>query len=87
VKLPTRHRPPPEAPRRLGRQVDGLYWNETYDPDGLSAPRGAIFPECVPEWSAAKVAFSAIEDEEELAVLSPDDDWDEEDEEEMGCGM
>jgi len=30
--------------------VDGVWWTETYDPQGLSAPRGGIFPEAVIGW-------------------------------------
>ena len=49
--------------------VDGVWWNEDYDPDGYSAPRGGIFPNKVAEWTAVEIDFDAVEDEEELYEL------------------
>lgn len=40
---------------------DGIWWNETYDPDNLSAPRGVILPHVVTRWQATASDF--VEDE------------------------
>jgi hypothetical protein len=42
---------------------DGAWWNETYDPDRLSAPRGVIFRSKLPEWTAHEVDWSEAPDE------------------------
>ena len=55
-----------QLPELIGRPVDGLWWRETYDPDGLSAPRGAIFPSRVPEWAARVCDLDAVDDDSEL---------------------
>ena len=34
---------------------DGVWWQDTLDPENLSAPRGVIFPARLPEWSKKKV--------------------------------
>lgn len=31
--------------------VDGVWWNEVYDPSSLSAPRGGIFPRALESWN------------------------------------
>jgi hypothetical protein len=49
--------------------VDGVWWNEEYDPDGYSAPRGGIFPGKVAEWYATQIDFDDVDDEEELEKL------------------
>jgi len=49
--------------------VDGVWWNEGFDPDGYSAPRGGIFPNKVAEWTAAEIDFDAVDDDEELEQL------------------
>lgn len=49
--------------------VDGVWWNEEYDPDGYSAPRGGIFPGKVVEWHATQIDFDDVDDEEELEKL------------------
>jgi hypothetical protein len=59
-----------EAGRALGHPLDGLWWNETYDPDCLSAPRGAIFPERVASWTSSTLSFDAVDDEEELEAFA-----------------
>ncbi|TXH38911.1 MAG: hypothetical protein E6Q98_01565 [Rhodospirillaceae bacterium] len=45
--------------------VHGLWWNEKYDPDTYSAPRGGIIPSFVDQWTAATVNLDEIEDVEE----------------------
>ena len=42
-------------------QLLGIWWTETYDPDALSAPRGGVFPDRLPQFLRATVP-TAIED-------------------------
>lgn len=49
--------------------VDGVWWNEDYDPDGYSAPRGGIFPNKVAEWTASEIDFDDVDDDEEMERL------------------
>ncbi len=32
-------------------KIDGVWWNDIYDPDSLSAPRGMIVPSMIPTWT------------------------------------
>lgn len=57
-----------------GLSLDGVWWNETHDPDSLSAPRGAILPECVRDWTASPVEVDAVDDDEELDAM-PETEW------------
>ncbi|WP_315921834.1 hypothetical protein [Mesorhizobium sp. SP-1A] len=50
--------------------VDGIWWNEAYDPDSYSAPRGGIFPNKVAEWTAVEIDFDAVDDDDELCELN-----------------
>lgn len=43
--------------------IDGGWWQEAFDPFGLSAPRGGIFPERVATLERRSVAFERIGDE------------------------
>lgn len=49
-------------------QVDGVWWTEDYDPAGLSAPRGGIFPSRVRDWTAMGFSFELVADEEDCLV-------------------
>ena len=42
--------------------IDGVYWDEIYDPDNLSAPRAGIFPNRLSQWSIAQTQFDDVED-------------------------
>jgi len=46
----------------LGFEIDGVWWNEEYAPERLSAPRGGIFPEALQSWSSAPCSFDEVED-------------------------
>jgi len=46
-------------------RVYGLWWNETYEPDNLSAPRGGILPPFVKQWAIKTLDLDEIEDVEE----------------------
>jgi hypothetical protein len=50
--------------------IDGVWWNEAYDPDRLSAPRGGILPERLAEWAAEACSFNDVED---VTALHADD--------------
>lgn len=39
--------------------LDGVWWNDVFDPDGLSAPRGVIVPSKISGWTTKKVRHSA----------------------------
>jgi hypothetical protein len=58
-----------EAGAVLGREIDGLWWRDVFDPDGLSAPRGALFPERVAGWSVQALDWKAVDDDEELEAM------------------
>ena len=45
-------------------KIDGVWWNETYDPDSLSAPRGGIFPDRLERIQKTKVDWSQAPDED-----------------------
>lgn len=47
--------------------ADGAWWRETYDPDALSSPRGAIFQSKVSAWKPKQIGWADVDDEEELA--------------------
>jgi 8-oxo-dGTP pyrophosphatase MutT (NUDIX family)/GNAT superfamily N-acetyltransferase len=40
---------------------DGVWWEDTYDPANLSAPRGVIFPSKLSSWKARKVQTAAFD--------------------------
>ena len=46
--------------------ADGAWWRERFDPDILSAPRGAIFPDKVMAWRREQARWSEVDDEAEL---------------------
>jgi len=50
---------------------DGVWWQDTFDPASLSAPRGVIFASRLPSWKAKKVANAAAKkpSETQLAAL------------------
>lgn len=56
-------------PGLIGREIDGIWWREDYDPGGLSAPRGAIFPSAVVAWKARQVPPGSIDDDEGLEAM------------------
>lgn len=58
-----------EGKPRFGVDLDGVWWNENFDPDRLSAPRGGIFPERIQDWKTSLCSFSDVED----FALSEDD--------------
>lgn len=45
----------------------GVWWNETYEPEHLSAPRGGILPMRLPEFSVAPVDPGSVDDADLLA--------------------
>lgn len=49
--------------------LDGLWWDELYDPPALSAPRGGIFPHCRQRWQAASLSLADIDDDELLCSV------------------
>lgn len=49
--------------------ADGAWWRERHDPDMLSAPRGGIFKDKVEGWTARRIAWKDVDDEEELAAF------------------
>lgn len=57
-----------------GLSFDGVWWNETHAPESLSAPRGAILPERVRDWTATLVDIDSIDDDEELDGM-PETEW------------
>lgn len=44
--------------------LDGVWWQETYAPECLSAPRGGIFPSRLARWGSSEVSFDAVCDDE-----------------------
>lgn len=40
---------------RTQPEVDGVWWEEEYDPAGLSAPRGGLFPSRITELTATEI--------------------------------
>lgn len=46
----------------LGFEVDGVWWDEEYAPERLSAPRGGILPERLQTWEPASCSFDEVED-------------------------
>lgn len=62
------------VPAQTGLEVDGVWWREHYDPAGLSAPRGGIFPARVKLWAAQSIDLEGVDDElelEEMPEVSP----------------
>ena len=57
------------------RGMTGIWWREDYDPDVLSAPRGAILPSLVPGLKSRKVPWERAPDEEELLDGMPETSW------------
>lgn len=55
---------------RLHPELDGVWWEEEYDPAGLSAPRGGIFPSRITELTATEIDWKdAPSDVESLTDL------------------
>ena len=50
---------------RTQPDLDGVWWEETYDPAGLSAPRGGIFPSRISEVTATEINWKAAPDDVE----------------------
>lgn len=48
-----------EVLRTLPLDVDGVWWNERFAPDILSAPRGGVAPEQLVAWEAREPAWNA----------------------------
>lgn len=46
--------------------LDGVWWRETHDPEALSAPRAAMFPERVGGWTHKAVRAASVDDEAEI---------------------
>jgi 8-oxo-dGTP pyrophosphatase MutT (NUDIX family)/GNAT superfamily N-acetyltransferase len=44
---------------------DGVWWEDNYDPENLSAPRGVIFPNKLSTWSKKKVDWEGYDTNEE----------------------
>lgn len=53
--------------------IDGIWWNEHYDPASLSAPRGGIFPERLGAFAVRAADWEALEDFEENFTSQPAD--------------
>jgi hypothetical protein len=54
-------------------QLDGIWWEDTYDPLELSCPRGGIFPGKVKSWNSKKITLEEFWElglEEEGLVFS-----------------
>ncbi|NTF23549.1 hypothetical protein G6L37_34830 [Agrobacterium rubi] len=45
--------------------IDGIWWNEHYDPSSLSAPRGGIFPDRIASFDVRSADWEALEEFEE----------------------
>lgn len=45
--------------------LDGVWWQDSFDPERLSAPRGVIVPSKVATWSAKKLDDDPYDDEED----------------------
>lgn len=56
--------------RKSMPSVIGVWWREEFDPDNLSAPRGAVFPSCLKRLDICEV--SSIDDDEELLAAMPE---------------
>jgi len=52
----------------LETDADGVWWNEEFRPEQLSAPRGGIFPDKVPSWSTEPISFNDVDDETEITA-------------------
>lgn len=48
---------------RAHKDVSGVYWLEVFDPVGLSAPRGALFPEKLEQWKVEEIKNGTSDDE------------------------
>lgn len=46
--------------------VDGVWWDEDFNPDSYSAPRGGIFPGKLKEWKSVDCDFEEVDDQEEM---------------------
>jgi len=46
-------------------ECDGVWWDDNYNPENLSAPRGVIFPNKLSTWSKKKVDWEGYDTEEE----------------------
>lgn len=51
--------------------LDGLWWWERLEPLELSAPRGAIVPAALANWSAHRIQARTVDDLEEIARVAP----------------
>lgn len=45
--------------------LDGIWWEDTYDPYGYSAPRGGIFPDRLWSWSIQEIPAAHLVDNED----------------------
>jgi len=45
------------------REIDGLWWNDIYDPAILSAPRGGILPTRLAQWQSQLVEIADVDDD------------------------
>lgn len=45
--------------------LDGVWWQDSYDPDRLSAPRGVIMQSKMREWSATKPSVEPEDDDDD----------------------
>lgn len=51
--------------------VVGVWWQEEYEPENLSAPRGAILPSRINEIEFTPVHWNSVPDDEELLEAMP----------------
>lgn len=57
--------------RAIMPEVVGVWWNERYDPNTLSAPRGAILPSCLESITFAEADRRRVDEDEELLASLP----------------
>jgi 8-oxo-dGTP pyrophosphatase MutT (NUDIX family)/GNAT superfamily N-acetyltransferase len=50
---------------------DGVWWEDTYDPANLSAPRGVIFPSKLKSWKARKAQTAAFDQTKKASASEP----------------
>lgn len=57
--------------RRQMPEVVGVWWPEVYEPEHLSAPRGAILPSCIGRFETKMVEPGAVDEDEDLLFDEP----------------
>jgi hypothetical protein len=57
--------------------IDGVWWQDTYDPDGLTAPRGVLVMSRIADWVGSALPFDGDDQDDDDWPVSDDDGPDE----------